>query len=103
METGESCTVVGALKEVPISFGDSNTFLDFLVVEGAPFEAIIGDPSMEDINGILYLGLRQAHYIDGSEVTIKITPHYPSMEGAGNETDTEDFSSATSAALESPS
>lgn len=104
MVTGERFPVVGVLKKVPISFGDSTNFLYLLVDEGAPFEAIIGYPSMEDMNGILDLGRRQAHFtIAGSEVTIPIPPHYPSMEDSGNETDTEYFTSATSATLSSSS
>lgn len=57
--TGTKSPVVGILTEVPVKFGDLVVNLYFLVVDGSPFDVIVGDPAMEELKGVIDLGNRQ--------------------------------------------
>lgn len=99
VETGSCYPVVGVLKNVPTTVGDHTVRFQFLVVYGAPFDAIIGDPTMEVTKGILVMGIRQAHFtIYGKEVTIPISSNFPKKEEFAKATDSGEFTSSTFAA-----
>lgn len=53
--------VVGILEDVPVAFGDLFASVDLLVVEGSPFDEIIGDPTMKDLGWILDLVKERYH------------------------------------------
>lgn len=51
--------MVGFIENIPVTFGDISVFVDFLVIEGSPFDVIIGDLTMEDLGIIIVLGKRK--------------------------------------------
>lgn len=57
---GNRSRVVGIVTSVPTSFSDLVVSLEYLVVEQPPFDAIIGDPDLSELGGILDLGRRTA-------------------------------------------
>lgn len=76
MASGAHQPVVRVLKIVPATFGQSTVPLDFLVIDRPPFDVIIGDPSLEDMKGLLDLGRREPHFkIDGAEAVVTIAPN----------------------------
>lgn len=105
--TGVKLQVVAILQDVPAWFDTMKVKLNFLVVEGLPYDVIIGDPTMEELKAVLDLANRVATFdIDGDAVQLPLHPDYincPVNEKEG--TDSEDFTSASSAvpSLESSS
>lgn len=51
--------MVGALKDVPTSFGELTTNFAYLDIEGSPLDVIIGDLAMQNLEEVLDLGRRQ--------------------------------------------
>lgn len=51
-------SVIGNIKSVAVAFADMVVKLDLLVVEGCRFDFIIGDPAMEDLEGVIDIGKR---------------------------------------------
>ena len=43
---GVNCPTLGSVKNVPISFDGETLHMDFLAVEGSPFDIVIGIPTM---------------------------------------------------------
>lgn len=54
---------MGTLKDVPISFRALTISLAYLVIEGSPFDVIIGDPTMQILQTVIDLGRRQVRFI----------------------------------------
>lgn len=85
METGECCTLVGLQKEINVQFREVTNFLDLLVDEGAQFDYIEGNISMEDMNGVREQGRLQTHFkVGGNKLTVPIIPQYPKKMMMGN-------------------
>lgn len=96
---GEKCPVVGMIKDVPIHLDKKVVNPNFLVVQGSPYDVIVGDPTMESMEGVLDLGHRVGSFVVyGDKIEIPREPEYV-QEDAGYKvgTDTDDFTSATSA------
>lgn len=54
--TGQNAKQLGVLKSLPITLGRIDEDMDFLVLEGCPYELTIGLPQMRKINGVLDCG-----------------------------------------------
>lgn len=96
--TGENSTFVGMLKDLPVYLDQKVVKLNFLFVDGSPYEVIVGDPIMEILQGVLDLGYREESFsIDGQrvEITMELDCDHEDP-GCKLETDSEDFTSATS-------
>lgn len=53
---GKNASCIGALHQIPVSFGGLVSKMDFLVVSGAPYDVIIGLPSLEELQTCMDLG-----------------------------------------------
>lgn len=97
--TGEKSPVVGMLKDVVVHLDEKVVNLIFLVVEGSPFDVIVEDPTTQTMEGFLDLGNRvSSSVVDGEKIEIPMEPDYVHEDpGYKAGTDTEDFTSATSA------
>lgn len=56
--TGVKSAVVGILTTVPVSLEYMVVEIDFLIVDMSPFDQIFGDPSTEDLQGVIGIGKR---------------------------------------------
>lgn len=73
--TGENSPVEGMLKNVPIRLKEKIAKLNFFVVEGSPFDVIVGDPTMENLKGVLDLENRVTSFgVDGAKIEIPMDP-----------------------------
>lgn len=77
-------------------FGEAPTFLYFSVVEDDPFDAILGDPSMKNKNGVMFGMLSETFHHRQEYGYRAYHPHYSSAVDVRNDTETEYFTSATS-------
>lgn len=84
---------------MPVHLDENVVKLTFLVVEGSPYDVIVGDPTMETMEGVLDLGNQVASFVvDGDKIEIPMEPDYIHGDpGYKSATDTDEFSSATSA------
>ena len=93
---------IGILKDVPNTLWDATVHLDFLVVDGIPFDVIIGPPSLEDLQACLDLG-KQLVKVTAGDKTVKINLDLDvaTEDVARSGTDSEDFTSDSGANTES--
>ena len=99
---GSNSLCLGTLKDVPTSFADATVHLDYLVVDGTPFDVIFGLPSLEDLQTCLDLG-RQLVKVTVGDKTVKINLelNVVTEDVARSGTDNEDFTSDSGANTES--
>ena len=101
---GGNAPFIGALLQVPTSFGELSVNLDYLVVEGTPFDLIIGPTSLKKLQACI--DVRKQHVqITVGEKTMKLglEIEVEKREQSGSSTDSEGFTSDTDAALDSSS
>lgn len=95
----EKTPVFGILKDVPVHLDEKVVRMTFPVVEGLPYDVIVGDLTMETMEGVLELGNGFASFfVDGDKIELPMEPDYV-HENPGYKagTDTEDYISAKSA------
>lgn len=84
--------VVGKVHKIAVSFGTLVVFLGFFVVRNAPFDAIIGSPTLEYIEEYLYNGHQQVAFTLGRKEVLLLYPSELPVVG-GRRNDREDFTS----------
>ena len=98
--SNSSCT--GTLKDVPTSFAYATVHLDFLAVDGTPFDVIIGLPLLEDLQACFDVGKQLVKAIAGDKtVKINLVLNAPTGDAARSGTDSEEFTSDSRANTES--
>lgn len=89
------------LKYVPTSFSRVVEPIDFLVIEGRPYEMIIGHTRLRKLKCVIDCGKKCFSLVkDGEKVTIPLVYEYTRDERSldGRATDREDFTSDSEAA-----
>lgn len=95
--TGKKSPVVRMLKDASIQIGNRKAKLNFLVIEGSPYDVIIGDPTREIISGVISFGNQVASFIiDSEKVEILMELDYvPEDPRYSSGTDRKDFTCAS--------
>ena len=94
---GKSSPFVGSLVQVPVSFGEPVSKMDFLVVTGTPHDVIVGMPSFEELQTCIDLGQQHIQVTVGAE-TIGISLEMDEdCKKPGSGIDSEDFTSDSGA------
>ena len=89
---GQKTTCLGSIEGVPVSLKGTVTSLNFLVVEGSPFDILIGYPTLEELQACIDLGHQSVKMVIGnktSEMSLEFDQVSPIV--AGSETDSEEF------------
>ncbi len=90
---GTSSTCVGKVENVPVMFSKKRVELSFLVVDGLPFDIIVGCPTMESLETCIDLGKRcVSMQVDGKLIELPLNLETPNM-GNPERTDSDDFTS----------
>lgn len=78
-----------------MTFGELVVIIDFRVVDGSLFDEIIGDWTIEQIEGVIDLGNRLVRLTkDGHTFVVLLEPDYSGAINPGQVTDSEDFTYA---------
>lgn len=79
---------------MPTSFGDFTTNLEYLFIEVFPFDVIIGDSTVENLQAVIDLGRRKVRFTkDDHAVELSLMPDYDRDNPAPEGTDSEEFTS----------
>lgn len=99
--TGNKSLVLGILRNVPLQLAERFVNLDFLVVDGSPYDVIIVYISMEGLRGVLVICNMLASFtIDDEVIQVPMEPDYVYVDVDKKDgKDSDDFTSASSAAL----
>lgn len=93
---------LGVALEVPMLFGTLSADMDFLILKGAPFDVIVGAPTMESLSTKLDLGRQTAQFTrDGRKATLVLSRGVQNDGGSDEEEFTTD--SGTESTEGSPS
>lgn len=91
---GDTSSCVGSVEDVSVEFGQHKVPLAFLVMQGLPFNVIIGCPTMESLDTCIDLGNRMIKLlIEGEEVELQMDFDYQRTPAELTGTDSEDFTS----------
>ena len=91
---GTKAVVCGIVHGAPVSFGGLTEPLDFLVVEGTPFDVIIGCPALEKLQACLDLGQQHVTItVNGDTVQLGFEYDTSDYRLLHPGTDSEDFTS----------
>ena len=94
---GTAVKVHGTVGKVPVSFAGLKDQLDFLVVEGTPFDGIIGCPALEKVQACLDLGQQQVTItVNGKTVQLGFESDNSKFRALESGTDSEYFTSKES-------
>lgn len=89
-----SCPTYGALKGLPVSFGELLVQMDFLAVHGSPFDLIVGTPTVEELKAKIDLG-QQIVRLSTKEgnIEIPLQPDFRKLRNGLSRTDSAKFTS----------
>ena len=90
---GKDEPCMGILEQVPVSFGNLVSKMDFLVVNGAPYDVIIGLPALEEIQACIDLGRQHVQVtVNNRKTRLGLEMDNGPREDESS-TDSEDFTS----------
>lgn len=91
---GQKTICRGALKSIPVTFGQSEAKLNFLVVDGFPVDLLVGYPTMEELQACLDLGNQSVRLVvDRKKETMRLPCERPQSTVLNWDTDSKDFTS----------
>jgi len=94
---GSSTGAHGTAEGVTIRFGDMRVRVDFLVIDGPPFDLIIGCPTLEKLEAQLDFGKQVVRFHhDGASVEVGLEYDHAAQWRISSTTDSEEFTSEES-------